>query len=116
MKHALMVGGLLCTLVAVGCAGNSALRTESSTAVIRAAEEVGVSGVPRAEFHLQLAKEELANAQDLAKRGEKDKATSLLRRADADAELAILLSREQSEKDRAVEALERVRRLQSDNR
>ena len=40
----------------------------------------------------------------------------MLKRAEADAELAILLSREQAEKSEATQAMERVRRLQNDNR
>jgi hypothetical protein len=91
------------------------LRTESSTSAIRAAEEVGAKGVPRAALHLQLAKEELGRANGLAEKGDKDEAASLLMRAEADAELAILLSQEQGEKTEAAQAMERVRQLQKDN-
>jgi hypothetical protein len=52
----------------------------------------------------------------LAENGDNDQAGSLLLRAEADAELAILLSREQNEKADATLAVERVRKLQSDNR
>ncbi len=116
MRHVLMFGSLLFVVVAAGCASSPALRTESSTSAIRAAEEVGATEVPRASFHLQLARDELARAQELADKGEKDKAASLLLRAEADAELAILLSREQVEKSEAAQAMERVRQLQNDNR
>jgi len=116
MRHMLMVGSLLLSVVAAGCASGPAVRTEASTSAIRAAEEVGAGEVPRASFHLQSAREELAGAKDLASRGEKDKAASLLLRAEADAELAILLSREQTEKSEAAQAMERVRQLQNDNR
>jgi hypothetical protein len=115
MKNALLFGSLVFLFAAAGCASSPALRTESSTSAIRAAEEVGAGDVPRASFHLQSAKEELAGATDLAARGEKDKAASLLLRAEADAELAILLSREQNEKTEAAEAMERVRQLQRGN-
>ena len=116
MKHIWMLGTLLFVVAAVGCASRPTLRTESSMSAIRAAEEVGAREVPRAAFHLQLAKEELARAQDLSEKGDKDRAASLLHRAEADAELAILLSREQAEKSEAMQAMERVRRLQNDNR
>jgi len=116
MKHVLTMGSLLFVAIAAGCASSPALRTESSTSAIRAAEEVGASEVPRASLHLQLAKEEVARAKDLSDRGAKDEAASQLLRAEADAELAILLSREQAEKLESAQAMERVRQLQNDNR
>jgi hypothetical protein len=116
MTRRVIVGSLLFVVVAAGCASSPALRTESSTSAIRAAEAVGASEVPRASFHLQLAREELALAKDLSERGKKDEAASLLLRAEADAELAILVSQEQAEKLDAAQAMERVRQLQSDNR
>ena len=116
MRYELIVGSLLFAAFAAGCASRPALRTESSTSAIRAAEEVGASGVPGAALHLQLAREELDRARGLSDRGEKDEAASQLLRAEADAELAIVLSREQAEKSEAAQAMERVRRLQNDNR
>jgi hypothetical protein len=116
MRYAVMVGSLLFVIAAAGCASHPALRTESSTSAIRAAEEVGASDVPRAALHLQLAKEELDRAKSLADRGERDEAASQLLRAEADAELAVVLSREQAEKSEAAQAMERVRQLQNDNR
>jgi len=114
MKHVL--GSVLFVGLMAGCAGNPALHTESSTSAIHAAEVIGASEVPRASFHLQLAKEALARANDLAEKGEKDEAASQLLRAEADAELAILLSQEHTEKVEATEAMERVRQLRNYNR
>lgn len=116
MRHVSMAGSLLLVAVAAGCASNPALRTESSTSAIRAAEEVGAGEIPRASFHLEAARDELARAKDLADNGQHDEAASLLLRAEADAELAILLSREQVQQEEAAQAMERVRQLQSDNR
>jgi hypothetical protein len=101
-------------LLSGGCA-TTALHTEGSTAAIRAAEEVGAKDVPSASLHLQLAKESLAKATQLQKSGDKDEAASMLTRAQADAELAIVLSREEGEKQQATEAIERVRQLRQDN-
>ena len=109
----MVVGSLL---FFVGCATNPALRTESSTSGIRAAEEVGAENVPRAALHLQLAKEELERARALAASGEKDRASSLLLRAEADAELAVALSREDAEKSEARAEVARVRQLRQDNK
>jgi outer membrane murein-binding lipoprotein Lpp len=103
------------TAVAAGCA-SAPLKTEASTSGIRAAEEVGAANVPQASLHLQLAKEELARAKSLAANGETERADSMLRRAEVDAELAVALSREDAEKTEAQAAIERVRQLRQGNR
>jgi len=110
---------MLATTVAVaaiiaGCS-TAPLRTEASTSGIRAAEEVGAAEIPQASLHLQLAKEELELAKGLAAKGEKKKAASMLLRAEADAELAVALSRGDAEKSEAQSAVERVRQLRQDN-
>lgn len=97
-----------------GCA-NAPLRTEASTSGIRAAEEAGAAQVPQASLHLQLAKEELALAKELQEKGDKEAAASMLSRAEADAELAVVLSHEDDEKIEATAAVERVRQLRKDN-
>jgi hypothetical protein len=104
----------LATATLSACA-TTPLRSEASTSEIRAAEEVGAEKVPKAALHLQLAKEELAAAQALSANGEPEKAASMLTRAQADAELAVALSRQDSEKKEALEAMARVRELRSDN-
>ena len=120
MRHVFKIGiMMLATTVAVatiiaGCS-NAPLRTEASTSGIRAAEEVGAAKIPQASLHLQLAKEELELAKGLAAKGEKEKAASMLLRAEADAELAVTLSRGDAEKSEAQAAVERVRQLRQDN-
>jgi uncharacterized protein YaiL (DUF2058 family) len=101
---------------AAGC-GDRRLRQSSaeSKSAIRAAEEAGSINSPSAAYHLQLAKEEVARAEALAAKGEKEQAASLLTRAEADAELAIALSHEQNEKTEAANAMERVRKLREEN-
>ena len=114
MRRLILVGGLFWIATAVGCAG-APLRTDESTSAIRAAEEVGASEVPRAALHLQLAKESLEKATKLSENGDKDEARSLLMRAEADAELAVVLSREEAEKQEATKAIERVKQLRLSN-
>lgn len=97
-----------------GCA-TTPLETEPTTSGIRAAEAVGAADVPRARYHLQLANEELTLAQKLSKSGERERASSMLARAEADAEMAMLLAREDAEKTQASEAIEKVRQLREDN-
>jgi outer membrane murein-binding lipoprotein Lpp len=120
MKHVSMIkfmvfaAAVVTATIVAGCA-SAPLRTEASTSGIRAAEEAGAAKVPQASLHLQLAREELAQAKELSAKGEKDKAASMLLRAEADAELALVLSREDAEKTEANAAVERVRQLRQDN-
>ena len=115
-KPAIMVFAMAAatTAFAVGCA--APLRTEASSSGIRAAEEVGAAKVPQASLHLQLAKEELDQAKGLAGSNEKERAVSMLSRAEADAELAVALSREDAEKAEARAAVDRVRQFRQQNK
>lgn len=112
---------VICLAVAIGsvsvagCASSPPLRTEASTSGIRAAEEVGASEVPRAALHLQMAKEELQHAKALALKGEKEEADSMLLRAESDAELAVALSRVDTERAEATAERDRVRELRRNN-
>ena len=120
MKHlnmGVMAGSILFAAVIAGCASGPTFNqsSEASTSAIRAAEEVGAPNVPRASLYLQLAKEELAGAKMLSEKGEKEQAVSLLLRAEADAELAVALSHEQTENTEAAQAIEKVRQLRQDN-
>jgi hypothetical protein len=120
MRHVSKIGimvfavAVVAAAIATGCK-SAPLRTESATSGIRAAEEVGASKIPSASVYLQLAKEELEHARVLAAKGKKDEAASMLTRAEADAELAVTLSHEQTEKTEAGKAIERARQLRKDN-
>lgn len=120
MKHKLifMLAGII--LIALGIAGcgssEEVVNKEASTSAIRAAQEVGATEVPSASLYLQLAKEGLAKAEALAKDGEKEEAESMLLRAQADAELAIVLSHGDKDKTEATAALERVKKLRLNNK
>lgn len=105
---------VIVTAFTVGCA-TTALQTEKSTSKISAAEAVGAAQVPQAALHLQLAKEELVLAKKLAKNKQKEKAVSMLTRAEADAELAIALTNENTEKLEARDAISRVHQLRQEN-
>ncbi|HEU5074521.1 MAG TPA: hypothetical protein VFU02_10115, partial [Polyangiaceae bacterium] len=88
------IGPLL--LVVVGCGGSAleaqtaANTTAETTAAIAAAETVATEDHPQASLHLKLAKDQLQQAQELMEEEEeREKAELLLRRAKADAELAL---------------------------
>ena len=120
MRHVSRIGimvfamAVAATAIVAGCA-NAPLHTEASTSGIRGAEEAGAAKVPQASFHLQLAREELEHARELAAKGKKEEAQSMLLRAEADAELAVALSHEDAEKSEAMAAVARVRQLRQDN-
>jgi hypothetical protein len=120
MRHLNLAGMAACILLTAGIAGCASgpvfnQSSETSKSAIRAAEEVGAGKLPGAALYLQLAKEELEGARVLAEKGDKEQAASMLTRAAADAELAITLSHEQSEKLASAKAMERVRQLRDDN-
>lgn len=115
IKIMVFAAAIMAIAIVVGCAANIPLRTEASTSGISAAEEAGAAKVPQASLHLQMAKEELELAKKLSAKGEKKEAASMLLRAEADAELAVALSHEDSEKSEARAAMERVRQLRQDN-
>lgn len=115
MNMAMLAGSVLFAVVIAGCGSGPAVNNEASTSAIRAAEESGASKIPSASLYLQLAKEELENARGLAAKGEKEQSESLLLRAQADGELAVALSRGETDKTEATQAIERVRQLRQDN-
>jgi hypothetical protein len=99
-----------------GCAtaGPSGETMEATAASIRAAEELGAPRVPAASLHLQLAKEQSQHAKQLLAMGDGEEAGFLMMRADADAELALALSRSSVENAKAQKAIEKVRTMQTD--
>ena len=112
IKIAILAGGLLTGLFIAGCGSNAVVvDEESTTSSIRAAEEVGASDISNASLYLQLAKEELVKAQTFAENGDKEEAESMLLRASADGELAVALSRSDTDKREAADAIERVKQL-----
>src|SRR5260370_28800403 len=97
----------------LGCAGEpTPVRSlQQSQAAIRAAEEVGADKLPQAALHLQFAKEEAQRAESMIASGDKDRGGSLLMRAEADADLAVAMSREAQERTEAQQAADKVRDL-----
>ena len=106
--------GAVLALLAFGCAAKqvSANAIVSSQSSIRAAEEVGAAQEPQAALHLKLAKEEVAQAQALIADDKPHRAELLLARATADADLAMVLARQATNKAEAQRALDQIRTLQ----
>jgi hypothetical protein len=116
MKHAIWVGALLCLVLGGSVAEAApALDTASTAAAIRAARLIGATEVPEAAIHLELARQELERADDLNGGGQRKRAQSYVARAEADANLAIVLYRKAVEQTAAEAAVERVQQLRLEN-
>jgi outer membrane murein-binding lipoprotein Lpp len=98
-----------------GCSSYAVPNTKvaSSEAAIRAAQETGSRDVPQAALHLKLAEEQLEQAKKLIRNDDNERASYVLSRAEADAELALALSRAQGSKSKAGTALDNVRAVRS---
>jgi hypothetical protein len=79
-------------------------RLASSEAAIRSAKELGAEQDPQASLHVKLADEQVATARKLMGDGENRRADMVLQRARADAELAVVLTREKAAKTSADQA------------
>jgi hypothetical protein len=100
-----------CTLLGA-CASSPAPTRQlaDSQAAVRVASELGSTDVPEAALHVQMAKDRIARAESLSRKGDNDDATRLLEEAKADADLAVALTREQLAENEAQAA---QRQLQS---
>jgi hypothetical protein len=87
-------------------------RLERSQAIIRSAEEVGAMSVPQAKLHLQLARDQIAAARQLAERGD-ERSLVLMSRAQADADLALALAREDAARRQTRAAQVDLQKLKS---
>jgi hypothetical protein len=94
-------------MATAGCAASFPTPTQSladAQSAERSASELGASSQPKAQLHLQLAHEQIAQANAAMKNGDNERANGLLLRARSDAELAIALTRDQSAKTGAQQA------------
>ena len=87
---------LLALVFGGGCAASVAPTgsMENSLSTIRAAQEVGAAKVPRAKLHLQLAEEQATYAKKLIAEDEKERASFVTMRSEADGQLALALARQ----------------------
>jgi len=114
MRKALIGAGLL--LGWVGCASAQRMppteQLVDSQVSIRQAEEAGATEVPNAAQHLQWAREQTQGARRLLELNRRDEAALYLKRAAADAELALALAREAPARAEADRVLQQVQQLQ----
>jgi putative IMPACT (imprinted ancient) family translation regulator len=91
-----------------------AAQVTETQAAIRAAEEVGAPSVPKAALHLKMAKDQLQTAQALMAQEDNEQAKLTLDRARVDGELALALAREAAFRQKAVEALDKIKKLREE--
>ncbi len=103
----LAVSLLAVATMGTGCAASFPTPTQSladAQSAERSASELGAASQPKAQLHLRLADEQIAQANAAMKNGDNERANGLLLRARSDAELAIALTRDQSAKTGAQQA------------
>ena len=106
---------LLSMLGVVGCGSYPPPtdRIASAEAALRGASEVGAAQVPRAALHLKLSEEQIDKAKRYIQDGYNQRAELALRRAQADAELALSLAREQHTMEKLQAAQENLEKTKA---
>jgi hypothetical protein len=109
---------LALSFAAFACGGAQLNQTRVAEvqASVSAAEAVGANDQPKAALHLQLAKDEMAEARRLAEKGDGDNAALVLERARVDSELAMQLARTEQEQEKARQAWQKIQDLKKEQR
>jgi hypothetical protein len=97
----------------LGC-GSAAVPQEQLTAAqaaVKGAEVAGAPADPKAALHLKLAQEQVQKAQALIADDENEEAARLIERAQADADLALLLAKEARGKQEAASVQEQIEEI-----
>ena len=86
-------------------------RLSSAEAASRSAKELGANNDPKAQLHLKLATEQIDQAKKLMADGDNKRADLVLQRANADAELSVMLAKESNAKTEADKAQQTVKKI-----
>lgn len=107
----------MCTLLVVACGGSSLppAKVADTQSSISAATAVGADQNPQAALHLKMARDQLSQAQGLINDGKDEEARLVLQRADADAEVALMITREAQASANVQKANADVQSLQNKN-
>lgn len=88
-------------------------RLASAEAAARSARELGADKDPKAQLHLRLASDQIDQAKKLMADGDNKRADLILQRANSDAELSVMLAKENTAKAAAHDAQSKVKDLKS---
>ena len=111
VSAALSIGAVATALAGCGSSTPPPNAVEARSA-ISAAEAVGARSDPAAALHLQMAKDQTRAAEELIREGDREEARLVLDRAEADAELAQVLTQKTRMRARAQQADQEIQRLQ----
>ena len=114
MKISIVIVRGATSIASAGCLSGGPVPADKlarSQAAVRAAGEIGAERSAEASRYMQSAKMELAEGRKLVIEGEQERATALLLRAEADAELAMNVTREASAVSDAAKVKEEVRAM-----
>ena len=107
----------ICSLAAVTGCGSSlpppSDRLASAEAASRSARELGADREPKAALHLKLSQEQIDQAKKLMADGDNRRADLVLQRASADAELSVMLAKENNANIEAQKAKEKVTQMKA---
>jgi len=110
----LTLSSLVALATACGGAPKPEAQSAKSKSAVSAAEAVGAQSYPKAALHLKMAKHQVGTADRLMADGDNEEADLVLQRAEADAELALALAREEKQRVEAQEALKKVHELKEE--
>jgi len=107
LKHGTIISA---AMLAAACGGTQvpAKQMADSQASIRAASEVGAESNPSAALHLKMAKDREARGERCSRNGDNEAAKAFFEEAQADAELALALTRKQQAETSQAEATQRL--------
>lgn len=90
------ISATLLSALVVACGGTSIppAKVAETQSQISAATAVGADNNPQAALHLKMARDQLKQAQNLINDGKDDEARLVLERANADADVALMITRE----------------------
>ena len=111
-----VLGSSLIALFLIACGSSippPSDRLASAEAASRSARELGAEREPKAALHLKLAQEQIDQAKKLMADGDNKRADLVLQRAGSDAELAVMLAKENTAKGEAERAQETVRKVKA---
>jgi len=102
--------------LALGACASSPVPADTlarSQAAVRSAKEVGAERVPPAALHLKVANEQLDLARKLIADGDNKRAEYVLLRAEADADVALNLTREAQARADAQKTIDEIQKLKN---
>jgi hypothetical protein len=85
----------------------------TAEAAARSARELGADKDPNASLHLKYADEQIDQARKLIANGDNKRADFVLQRAHSDAELSLMLAKENAATSEALKAKERVNSMKA---